>query len=224
MRTVRFRSRHALALPLLLSACVGAEPTVTGTFRATGRPGDVTMPAMIVPASTGEPFDLRAMTEGRVTLLFVGYTYCPDVCPVHMSNLAAVLNDFGPETAREIRTIFVTADPERDTPERLQEWMAAIEPDFHALRPSLDTLYMLEDSLGLPRSGFTREPGQTDYLVGHAAQVVGFDRNGVARAVWPWGTRQRDWRADIPRILDGEWPDAADTEISSTADAAGGSD
>ena len=67
----------------------------------------------------------------------------------------------------------------------------------------------MEDSLGLPRSVVDPGEGPEDeYFVGHAGQVLAFDRDGVARAAYPWGIRQRDWRRDLPRLVRGEWPEA----------------
>lgn len=213
----RPRTRPSIAAVLvcgaLLAACGPTERIPRDAFVAAGLPGDRTLPAMAFPEARGDTFDLSADTDGRVTLLFLGYTHCPDVCPVHMSNLAAVLADLGPVVKRDVATVFVTADPARDSLARLEEWIEAIDRDFVALRPTREEVGALEDALGLPHSGFVAQPGSDDYLVGHAGQVIGFDRDGVARAAWPWGTRQRDWRRDLPRIVRGEWPEPEDTRI-----------
>jgi protein SCO1/2 len=160
----------------------------------------------------GATFDLRAGTRDRVTLLFIGYTYCPDICPVHLANLAAVLRDLPLEVAPEVRTLFVTADPQRDTPERLREWLGALHPDFVGLRGTRDEVNALEAALDLPLSVVDPGTGPEDYFVGHAGQVLAFDRQGRARAAYPWGIRQRDWRRDLPRMVRGEWPEFPGTE------------
>ncbi|HSG47004.1 MAG TPA: SCO family protein, partial [Longimicrobiales bacterium] len=67
----------------------------------------------------GRPFDFRAETDGHITLLFFGYTFCPDICPVHMATLAAALTELDPGVRQDVRVVFVTVDPQRDTPERL---------------------------------------------------------------------------------------------------------
>jgi protein SCO1/2 len=171
--------------------------------------GEVRLPDLSFPDMFGRPYSLVAGEPWAVTLLFIGYTYCPDVCPVHLANLAAVLRDIPLEEARQVRTIFLTADPQRDTPERLQEWLGTIHPDFVGLRGSRAQVNALEDSLGIPRS--VVEPGDTPetYFVGHAGQVLAFGPDGTARAVYPWGIRQRDWRSDLPRLIRGDWPPGA---------------
>lgn len=180
------------------------------------------MPSRTLPRVTGpdapQPFALDAAGAARVTLLFIGYTYCPDVCPVHLANLGAVLRDLPLRTTREIRTLFVTADPARDTPERLASWLDALHPDFVGLRGSREQVNGLEDALGLPRS--VVDPGESpeEYFVGHAGQVLAFDGEGVARMAYPWGIRQRDWRRDLPRMVAGEWPEAPDSDPGTESD------
>jgi len=155
----------------------------------------------------GRPYDFRRETEGFVTLLFFGYTNCPDVCPIHMANIAAVLRDLPTESARSIKVVFVTTDPERDTPERLREWLGAIHPAFVGLRGPLHEVHAAEGSLMLPASvietgghGSGEQPSG-DYFVGHASSVVAFGANGLARLMYPFGTRQEDWARDLPRLV-----------------------
>ncbi len=84
--------------------------------------------------SEGRPFNFRERTDGFVTLLFFGYTHCPDVCPIHMANIAAVLDDLPFELRRQFRVVFVTTDPERDTAERLRGWLDNFDTSFIGLR------------------------------------------------------------------------------------------
>lgn len=151
--------------------------------------------------SDGTAFDFRERTRGTLTLLFLGYTHCPDVCPVHMANLAAVLGDLPLEARREIRVVFVSTDPERDTPERIREWLDRFDPSFIGLRGSRDEVAAIEEALDVPPSAVDEPDGDPDdYFVGHAAQVFAFEPDDSARVVYPWGTRQRDWLRDLPRL------------------------
>ena len=179
----------------------------------------------LTDVSDGEPFHFREETEGTLTLLFIGYTHCPDVCPVHMANLAAVLPELPSEVQERIRVVFVSSDPARDTPARIREWLSSFDPSFIGLRGSRAEVNALEKSLGLPPSvveetsnpppgggdvGEEAPPGEgpgdgavvdtEDYFVGHAAQVLVFEADDTARVAYPWGTRQRDWLRDLPRL------------------------
>jgi len=193
-------------LLLGLAGCAPSEPESREAFAGTPLRDGASLPEMILPDMDGEAFDLSRDTRGRVTLLFVGYTYCPDVCPVHLANLGAVLRDLPLEVAPEVRTVFVTADPERDTAERLKEWLGALHPDFIGLRGTREQVNALESALDLPLSVVDPGDGESDYFVGHAGQVLAFDREGRARLAYPWGIRQRDWRRDLPRLVRGDWP------------------
>jgi protein SCO1/2 len=162
---------------------------------AWGRPG------FTLRALDGTPFDFRARTGGQVTLLFFGYTHCPDVCPLHMANIAAVLAKMPPDDARKIDVVFVTTDPARDTPERVRTWLAQFNPRFIGLtgtRAQLDSAQLA--SKLLPAAADTTAK-DTSYAVSHAAQVLAIAADDSVRLAYPFGTRQSDWAADLPRLL-----------------------
>jgi protein SCO1/2 len=157
------------------------------------------------------PFDFRSGTDGFVTLLFFGYTHCPDVCPIHMANIAAVLADLPYAERSRIRVVFVTTDPERDTAPRLREWLDRFDHSFVGLRGSEDEVNAVQAELHLPAA--VRQPSRPGplpgaYAVGHAAQVIAFTADGRARVVYPFGTRQSDWAHDLPKLVEGgPWPE-----------------
>lgn len=148
----------------------------------------------------GQPFHFLAGTEGQITLLFFGYTSCPDVCPVHMANLAAVLKELPWEVRSRIKVVFVTTDPERDTPERIRSWLDAFDPQFIGLSGARDEVNQIQASFGLPPA-VLQGGTATDYVVGHASQILAFGFDDVARLAYPFGTRQADWAHDLPRLV-----------------------
>lgn len=155
----------------------------------------------------GRPYRFRQRTDGRLTLLFFGYTHCPDICPVHMANLGAVLSNFSPDLRRRIEVVFVTTDPERDTAARLRAWLDNYDERFVGLRGPLEEVNRIQHAFNLPHA--VREelalPGG-GYLVGHSAQVLAFTPDDVGRVTYPFGTRQVDWAHDLPRLLERDWP------------------
>ena len=96
--------------------------------------------------------------------------------------------------------VFVTTDPERDTPERMREWLDLFDSSFIGLTGDLDEINQIQLGLKLaPAMKMEREPG--DYSVGHASQVLAFSADGLARLVYPSGVRQVDWANDLPKLV-----------------------
>jgi protein SCO1/2 len=192
------------------AACSDAGAPPAAADGAGGRAIDppVALPPFTLTDQHGEPFELRGDTPGRVTLLFFGYTNCPDICPVHMANLAAVMRDLPLELTRQVDVLFVTTDPDRDTPERLDEWLGQLHPRFVGLWGSREEIAALEAAVGVPGSVVAPDTPSPDggYFVGHAAQVLAFGPDDVARVAYPWGTRQRDWIRDLPVLVAGGDP------------------
>jgi protein SCO1/2 len=159
-------------------------------------------PDFVLADARGGEYDFRAETDGFLTLLFFGYTYCPDVCPIHMSSIAEVKRDLGVELASRIRVVFVTVDPERDTPERLRSWLGAFDHDFVGLYGEPDVVDAIQMGLGLPPAAIP-EPTADDYMVGHGSPVIAFSADDRLVVRYPFGTRQEDWLHDLP-ILAGD--------------------
>ena len=161
----------------------------------------IAIPSVTLADLDGTPRDLAELTRGKLSLLFFGYTHCPDVCPVHMTNIAAAMRAFTWARRDSIRVIFVTTDPERDTTERLREWIGSIDSTFMALRGTQAALDSAQRGLGLAEA--MRLPGAHpgDYQVGHAGQVLAVFPDGRARYAYPFGIRQAEWVHDLPKLL-----------------------
>src|SRR3990167_4607349 len=165
-------------------------------------------PDFVLTTTDGASFDFRRDTEGLLTLLFFGYTHCPDVCPVHMANIGRVLKELPVEVTRKIRVVFVTTDPERDTPERLRGWLQGFHPEFIGLTGTTDAIRAAQVAAGL-MPAVKEIPDSTapaNYFVAHSGQVLAFTSDGLSHIVYPFGIRQADWANDLP-ILAGGWPE-----------------
>lgn len=205
----RARRSAALALAALLLAGCGAaagggdEPP-RDALRGLVLPRPLEKPDFTLSDTDGRPFDFRAETDGYLTLLFFGFTHCPDVCPVHMANLAAVIGRLPRQTQSRIKVVFVSVDPARDTAERIRAWLDAFDTRFIGLRGPRERVDSVMTALQLPTS-IIEEPDSTgEYGVGHASQVVAFTPDGLARAYYPFGMRQADWAYDLPRLVEFE--------------------
>ena len=188
-----------------ITACGGEAGSGDASLVAGGGGVALAEPVPKVPftltATDGSPYRFVEETEGSVTLLFFGYTNCPDVCPVHMANLAAVLDRLPFEVASAITVVFVTTDPERDTPERIREWLDQFDPSFVGLTGTQEQVADLQRAFRLaPAVRDEREDGE--YLVSHAAHIMAFTRDDSAHVVFPFGTRQSDWMRELPLLVE----------------------
>jgi len=200
------RKLPALAgLALALAACSGDA----GRPRAEELRGPQIQPAMAKPGLVlqhldGSPFDLKRETRGTLTFLFFGYTNCPDICPLHLANLAWAIRSLPAEERRNVRVVFVTTDPARDTPERLRSWVAQFDSSFMAVTGSPVALEVAQRALGMPPARREGElPG--GYGVSHGAQLWAFTPDDSAHVVYPWGIKREDLAADLTR-LSRIWP------------------
>jgi protein SCO1/2 len=197
--------RVAVAFLAVLAVACGERPSPAGSpsdLRGRVLAQPLAKPEVVFTDTDGRAFDLRAETDGFLTLLFFGYTYCPDVCPVHMANITAVLKGLPPSVTTRTKVLFVTTDPARDTPERLRTWLAGFDPAFIGLFGDTATVNRTQAALMLPPAQIGVPDSTGSYEVGHAAAVVAFTPDGWARAMYPFGIRQADWAHDIPKLLD----------------------
>jgi protein SCO1/2 len=222
LRTMRF-ALLALAGPALSASCREARPAGNGApaVAEAGLPPEVLRnrirgvllgapqprPDFTLTTVDGARFDFRTETAGQFTLLFFGYTHCPDICPIHVANVSKVLKDLPLDVSRNVQFVFVTTDPERDTPERLRGWLAQFHPGFIGLTGSEEEIRAAQLAASL-MPAIRQIPDSTNpgaYLVGHAAQVLAYTSDDLAHVVYPFGVRQQDWANDLPILVRG-WP------------------
>ena len=144
--------------------------------------------------------------RGQVVALFFGYTFCPDICPMTLSNLAAVMESVGPQ-AQQVSILFVTVDPERDTLPTLAEYVSAFTPRAHGLRGTDNQLARLTRRFKVTYKIAAHAPGDTRYAVSHGKSVYVFDKAGEAQVMWPqFDTLEADIEggaSDLRRIIKG---------------------
>ena len=152
-----------------------------------------------LPDADGKPRTL-ADFKGKVTLVFFGYTQCPDVCPTTLAELAAVKRDLGKDGER-LQGVFVSVDPQRDTPEILKAYMASFDPGFVALR---GTPEQIKDTAKEFKVFYAQVPGKTEgsYTVDHTAGTYVFDASGKVRLFVRYGSGAEALRHDLKLLLD----------------------
>ena len=191
----------ALAIMCLLSACdvvrdVGAA--AAGPFRGVELAEPAQAPPLVLATADGGTFDL-AEERGRVVLLFFGYTHCPDICPTTLSDWATVADSLGEDAAR-VRFVFVSVDPERDTPDVARSYAARFNPAFLGLTAPDSVTARLRGSLNLVAQAEPTEI-EGEYGVAHSSQVFLVDPEGRLRLLYPFGSTAQDMLLDVRRLL-----------------------
>lgn len=136
-------------------------------------------PAIELTRGNGASFRLSEM-RGNVVLLFFGYTSCPDVCPTTMAELKQALETLDENDAKQVRVLFVTVDPERDTPQRVQEYVDHFNPNFIGLSGAQPQLMGIWNEYGVFRE-IVKGNSAAGYLIDHTARITVIDRDGNLR-------------------------------------------
>jgi protein SCO1/2 len=140
--------------------------------------------------------------QGRVVMLYFGFVQCPDVCPTALTRAAAVMERLGPR-AGDLQVVFVTVDPERDTPELLREYMAAFHPSFLALTGNAEQIAQTAKDF---RAFYKKVPTGSSYTMDHTALSYLFDRQGRIRVALRHEQTADDYTADVLALLDAPVP------------------
>ena len=190
-----------LTLALTTACAPSSGGPASGEFQGDPLPIVIERPDFTLTDTGGRAYSLLEETRGRVLLLFFGYTWCPDVCPIHMANIGQVMKTIPAEDRHRVEVVFVSTDPARDSPERIREWLDVFDPSFVGLRGDLEEVNRIQNQVGLPASVADEPDEDGNYLVGHAAAVLAFSADGPARLRYPFGTRQSAWAHDLPRLI-----------------------
>ncbi len=199
--------RHALLrstlattlLGLALLGCdgVGMSPAKP-SFKSIDITGATYASKLALPDPEGQT---RSLTEfkGKVVVVFFGYTQCPDVCPTTLTELAEVKRQLGPDGAR-VQGVFVTVDPQRDTPALLKAYMANFGPDMLALRGSDEHT---KEAAREFKVFFAKAAGKTEssYTMDHTAGSYIFDAAGRIRLFTRYGTGAKALTDDLKVLL-----------------------
>jgi protein SCO1/2 len=200
------------------------SPDVTGTPAAILRPAPsdfygtsvaaVRRPELTLRDTDGSRFALADRPVDEVTVVFFGYTHCPDVCPTTMADLAAARRQL-PATVRDrVTVVFVTEDPARDTPRVLRSWLDRMDPAFVGLRGGNDKTQRVLDELYLPQSRRVTAPTPAvvhpqdghehpgEYEIEHSGIVYAFGPDGNT-VIYSGGTTPRQYADDFTRLAAG---------------------
>jgi protein SCO1/2 len=156
-------------------------------------------PSFTLTDTTGAPFDFRAATAGRPTLLFFGFTQCPDVCPTTMADIAVALRGLDAAVVKDLQVVFVTTDPAFDTPEVLGEYLSRFDADlpvpFIGLTGDQQAIDQAQLSTGVP---LAEDAGRL-----HSSLLLLYGADDEAHVAFDAGNTSRDIAADLRLVAAG---------------------
>ncbi|GLP70591.1 SCO family protein [Streptomyces sp. TUS-ST3] len=164
-------------------------------------------PDLVLTDTKGEKYDLRKETKGKPTLIYFGYTHCPDICPLTMNNIAVAKKQLPKSEQDKLAVVFVTTDPARDTPAELGKWLKGIDTQFVGLTGDFATIQASARTLGI-----SIEPTHKDKKTGktvsvHGTQVVAFSpRTDQGYVLYGEDATVDDYTKDLPKIIKGQNP------------------
>lgn len=193
---VGFVSFLIIGLVALGSYLFTRPATFRGTVYSAPYPA---APEIALSRASGESFQLSRL-RGNIVLLFFGYTSCPDVCPTTMAELKSALEQIGPEKSQAVRVVFVTVDPERDTPERVQEYVNHFNTNFIGLSGTEPELQKTWNDYGVFRQT-VESTSEAGYGVDHTARITLIDQQGNLRISYGFDTPVEDIVHDLKLLL-----------------------
>ncbi len=171
-------------------------------YRGIGIDSSTPVPDFELMATNGQPFRLSDV-EGDIALVYFGYTYCPDVCPLTMVEIRSALADL--ETGRErVHVIFISVDPERDKPESLSKYMAAFGPEFIGLTDDYEKVQEVMKTYGVVVEKEEISDSALGYLVSHTATLFLVDPQRRLFLQYPFGFRAEELSSDLTYLLQQE--------------------
>jgi protein SCO1/2 len=202
----RLTACSGLALALVLGGCGGSDEGPAGIVVPLGADdgyaGTVIDPGYPLPDATftdtsGHLWTFASGATRQVTLVFYGYTSCPDVCSAQLADLVAALRRVDPGVRQRTQVVWITVDPQRDDPETIRHYLDRFDPTIVGLTAPEPVIEKAADHMGVALTG--RTDLTSGYDIGHGAQIIGFNRSGLS-VVWMPGTPVADLRTDIARL------------------------
>ncbi len=178
---------------VLLAACAQlAPPEFRGALYGEPAPP----PSFSLPATNGETFTLREQRD-RITLLFFGYTNCPDICPVTLGTIKSAYNLMEPSAREQVQLVFIGVDPARDTLDHIGGYLEGFDAGFIGVAPDEAELCQMLEDYGSYAEAEPHEAGSHDYLVTHTGLTYVIDKNGNLRLGFFTDTSAADMAHDL---------------------------
>jgi protein SCO1/2 len=194
-----------LAVALLLGLA-GCDQTKKPAFRGVDISGAPFGQRLALHDHNGRAVTLETF-KGKVVVVFFGYTHCPDVCPTTLSDIAAAFKLMPQGLPDKVQVLFVSVDPERDTPAVLKAYVPYFHPSFLGLHGSLEEVAQAARDFRIVYRKHV-EPGADGYLVDHSAGSYVLDSHGRLRLYLPYGHKPQDIANDLSALFKAEGQEA----------------
>ncbi len=190
----------ALAAGLFLLSACGGDASSSAGF--TGKRLDPPFTVVSTPLTdtSGDDYSLTENTDKPLTLVFFGYTHCPDICGVVMANLASAMTRLSDADRARVDVVYVTTDPARDTTSVLHDYLQHVDPDFIGLTGDLTDIAALGKPLGVGVTQGQKLPSG-GYDVTHGTTITAIDQQDEAPVYWSQDTSSAQFAADIHTLL-----------------------
>ena len=205
------RAAVPLLAGLLLAGCTSTAdepaavvitPSNTTGFAGTSLDEPLPKPDVTLTDTKGEDFNIAEDTKGRVTALYIGYTHCPDVCPTTMADLSVAMGELPQDVADQVDVVFITTDPDRDTPKAIGKWLSSftwdkaigLTGDFKDIKSASDTVGIFIDPPVKNKDGTV--------TVEHGAQVILFGADDQSDLIFTSGFEPQDVAHDLQRLVE----------------------
>ncbi|MBK1705010.1 SCO family protein [Halochromatium glycolicum] len=159
-----------------------------------GQGGDFTLQSISGPTSLSD-------FKGKVSLLYIGYTHCPDVCPTSLAIISQALEDLSPEELEQVQPLFVSVDPERDTPERLAEYSQFFHPKIIGMTGAKKDLDLMVNRYGASYRKVEMKDSAMDYAVDHSSRIYLINKKGQLSNTLMHVTPPNQVVAEIRKLL-----------------------
>jgi protein SCO1 len=187
-----------VALATLLALTTGCRREDAGFKSGVFEPPRAA-PSFQLDGSDGSDISLNEY-RGKVVAVAFGFSHCPRVCPVTLARLSEVAQKLG-DAAKDLQVVFITVDPERDSPARLREFLDYFNPAFRGATGKPEQLSAVEKEYGVIAERVASQDAKLGYEVHHSSSIFLIDRAGKLRVLVPFGRPAQDLLHDVQRLL-----------------------
>lgn len=157
------------------------------------------VPDLSLTDQDGQPLSLSQL-KGKWTVLFFGYTFCPDICPTTLAQLRQIKSELPREAVDKLRVVLVSVDPDRDTPQQLKQYLGYFDKEFVGLRTPVDTLKKLANAVSIPY--IPADTSKPNYTVDHSGNLALLGPDGTQRGFIRAPLNSQKLVAQLPGLVE----------------------